>query len=226
MKWIITIASMVCSLATAATFNGQQVTQSTNAQGQIILTPVAGSVETPGVLSTNTPSNFLQFAGASSSVQQLFSDASSVFYDAQPYITNDIVQFDAGILYNKAMASGSKLGGFADVNIPTTQQLAIGFGGAYIGRQWLDATVNIKLGTTWSWPLIGKVYAWVAEGPDYNFQSKGIGAYSFAGVTKGWDVYTGSKGQHLMLSADVGVGDVSTFAGTDILLGLSVNYHY
>ena len=130
-----------------------------------------------------------------------------------------------GCCTNKGIPRG-KIGGFLDASVPVTQQSAIGFGGAYIGNQWFDATVNLKLGTTFQYPLVGKVYNFVASGPDWAFHSKyglqtGVGAYNFAGVEKTWDL---SKKWNLTVG--FAVGDISQLPGLTYAGGVQLNFKY
>jgi hypothetical protein len=174
---------------------------------------------------TNTvatsPTNIVQLLGLPTGLTQVGQAIGTALVDVEPFISNSIVQVDCGALYNSTDTKG-KVGCFLDATIPTTQQTAVGFGGAYLDSQWLDANVTLKLGTTVTkLPYIGPVYAWVASGPDYNFKTRSIGAYNFAGFTKQWDI---SKNWKLL--ADVGAGDISTVPGTTLMFGLSVNYHW
>lgn len=228
MKKLLIALTVIALTALAIPTQAQTIKTSTGAT-------VTVSPGTNGSLSTNanvtvttstvTPTNISQLLGFSPSFQQLLSDATGVFNDVSPYITNDIVQIDTGILYNRA-AKGGNLGAFADVNVPVSQQANVGFGGAYLDNTWLDATINIKLGTTFNWPVVGKVYAWVASGPDYNFKEKQIGAYDFAGLFKTWDIYHNAGGVGWNIGLNGGIGDISSFPGTCYLLGVSVNAHF
>ena len=165
--------------------------------------------------------NLVQLLGLPSELTQVWNAAGTALSDVQPFISNSIVQVDTGALYDSSLAKG-KVGCFLDATVPTTQQTAVGFGGAYLDNTWLDANVTLKLGTTITkLPYIGPVYGWVASGPDYNFKTRSIGAYNFAGLSKSWDI---SKNWKLL--ADVGVGDITTVQGTVLLFGLSVNRHF
>lgn len=200
-----------------------------------VLLGVIGAMCLPVEAQTNTPpptppsaTNLIQLIGLSPSLQQIGSTILNAFTDAQPYISNDIVDLAAGGLYNKSLASG-KFGGFLEADIPTYQQMGIGVGAAYLDNTLFDATVNLKLGTTATLPVIGKVYMWAASGPDYAFahrvgkvtEAGGIGAYNFVGAEKDWDV-----GHGWVAGVNLGTGDISQISGLDVLFGARLSYHW
>ena len=178
-------------------------------------------------LATNIgPTNLISLLGGGASAQQLASDVAGFFADAQPYLSNSIGTIDAALLYDKTLPKG-KIGGFLGATIPVSQQAAIGFGGAYLGNTWYDATLNIKLGMTLSLPFIGKYYGWAGSGPDYNFRAKSIGAWNALGVEKDWDLgkLFGST-TSAYLGGGFFVGNDSTTAGAFEGLYLALTAHY
>jgi hypothetical protein len=184
-------------------------------------TPPASSAVTTNV-AAGTITNLTGLLGLGDTATQLANDALSAFVDAQPYLSNSIVQVDTAVLYNKSAGYGA----FAGFEIPTSQQTAIGFGGAYIGKTFYDATLNLKLGTTVQVPLFGSCYSYVASGPDYNFSKHSIGAYNFAGIFKKWDVYHNAKGNGFYLSIGPTVGNISTLQGVTYGGTMSLTYHW
>ena len=198
----------------------------------LALTAVAGFAQTntqvlaPPSTNASSPTNLLGLLGGGGAGQQLWSDIENVFDDAQPYITNDIVNLDVVGLYDKSLTDG-KFGVFSDVNVPMTQQSAIGFGAGYINRTFMDATVNLKLGTTFNYPFIGKVYNWAGSGPDYNFKVRKIGAWNALGAQRTWSVWSSSSSKEgLNLSANVGVANESTVPGVMVLAGPTLSLHW
>jgi hypothetical protein len=101
--------------AATVTVSGQQFTQSTNAQGQIVLTPVAGSVEVPGALSTNS---FLQNALAYFSS---FNTNSTTFINANYQVFTG-VKFQSGI--NEGALLGVEAQPFTNINWLTFRDVA------------------------------------------------------------------------------------------------------
>lgn len=190
---------------------------------------LTADVVTNPVPAANTgPSNLGQLLGLSPSATQLGSDFGAFFVDAVPYVSNDIVNLQVGGLYDKSLAHG-KIGGFADIGVPISQQASLGFGGAYIGKQWFDGTVNLKLGSTFTWPVIGKwigpVYHAVSSGPDYDFHTtKGqtaIGAFNMMDSIKKFDI-----SKKVTLQLDFGIGEETHLPGVLLAGSTILSYHF
>ena len=212
LKTLLVAVLLAASSARAST-NSLGQTLGTNAAGQIV--PVSSSPDLQ--LSATNLSGLL---GLPLGVQGVFSSIQSALKDTVPFITNDALHVDMGALYNRHATFG-RFGAFADAVIPgaIAAQTSVGFGGAYLDRQWLEANVNIQFGTTMTLPvlgsLIGPLYGWVATGPDYNLKTRSIGAYNFVGVL--WHKPLPAlpllgKNWNLLISG--GAGDFSTIPGT------------
>lgn len=201
-------AALAASLITCTA----EAQSTTNAQGQVSVPP--GST------------NLVQLLGLPDSFNTALATVESGFVDAAPYISNGIVTLEAGGLYNASDKHG-KFGGFLDLTVPTSQQSGVGVGAGYLNGQLLDASVSLKLGTTTSLPLVGTVYAYISEGPDYNFQAKSIGNYGFVGFVKKFTLLTkvdptGKVIPSLVGTFGAGVGNVSTLPGETIAFGASL----
>lgn len=175
-----------------------------------------------------TPTNVFQWIGLPSGFQGVLGSIQGALNDAQPFIANDMLHLDVGGLYNRHATRG-QYGGFIDALIPgaIAKQTSVGFGLAYLDNQWLEANVNLQLGTTMTLPVIGKLYAWVASGPDYNLKTRSIGAYNFAGALKAWKLpKLPLLGGNWNLLVSGGLGDFSTIPGTTYegSLGLAKNF--
>ncbi|HUD81969.1 MAG TPA: hypothetical protein VMQ67_00635 [Candidatus Saccharimonadales bacterium] len=179
-------------------------------------------VSTTVVVTTAPATNISQMLGLGTGVGSILGTIQEALTDAQPFITNDMLHVNGGGLYNNSATHG-KFGGFLAATIPgaIAAQTSVGFGGAYLDKQWLEANVNIQLGTTITIPLVGPVYGWIASGPDFNIKSHAIGGYNFTGVTKAWRL---SPTWSFLLSG--GVGDFSTIPGTDWVgsIGFAKNF--
>ena len=180
------------------------------------------SAQSTNAAPTNAPapfqssSNWMQLIGLPPALQAGLSTIGAGLLDAEPYISNKVASIETGAFYDSSLSKG-KLGFFLDGSVPLTQQTGVGIGGAYLGNHWLDATVNLQLGTTVTIPYLGQVYSYVSSGPEYDFNAKTLGAYNFAGAIKKFDL---SKTWTLTVGA--GAGDISTLKGTVIAGGLSL----
>lgn len=193
---------LASTVAASAQTNAAGQTMGTNAAGQVV--PVNSSIQA---------SNFLQYFHIPQPIQNAFSALGQGLNDAQPYIGNKVFAIEAGTLYNSGDKKG-KFGGFLDVTVPISQQVGVGIAGGYLNGHWLDASVNVQLGTTISLPYVGDVFGYIADGPEYDFQAKSLGAYNFAGAIKKFPI---SKTSTFTIGA--AVGNISTLPGTTIAAG-------
>lgn len=142
------------------------------------------------------------------------------FNDAKPYFgTNTTLVYDALAVYNQ-----KHIGGVLAVHIPITAlssngQIAAGAAVGYINKQWFSLALNAQAGATWKVPVIGNVYTAIGSGPDMNFHTHQVGAFSYASATKGWDVSAGH-----VLSVVLGVGNESSLDGPIYFGGLSLSW--
>ncbi len=181
----------------------------------------SASAQTP-TNAVQTPTNAVQLLGLPPSLAQISCAVENALADAGPYETNSIIDADVGGLYDSALSKGKQYGAFTVLTLwQPAQQMSVGLGGAYIGGQWLDANMSIKIGTTTSLPYIGKVYAWASSGPDYSFKARAIGAYNFAGLLKNWDI-----GKQFYLGVSYGVGNISTLPGVIQEFGIHLSRHF
>lgn len=150
---------------------------------------------------TNAPA-LVPTNSITSDLKKLFED------DAAFFGTNQTVTIDVGGLY-----SDKKFGGLLDVHTPlplgTNGQVSAGVSVAYLDGQFYSATLSIKGGTTVKVPVIGDVFMWSETGPGLNMHSGAVISQTFAGGTKGFDIY---KGFWLYVSAFA--GDISDRPGT------------
>lgn len=181
----------------------------------------------PAKAQTNVSTNLGQTLSIPPSVITLWNQLGTALNDTKPYFSNDIGNFALGGLYDKAIPKG-KLGMFAMATVPTSlvasNQTSVGFAGCYLGKQWLDANVTLQLGTTVNkLPLLGSVYLYVASGPDYNFQTRSVGAFNFAGFQ--YNLFPHAS-KTWYFSINGGAGNVSTFPGTVWELGFQASKHF
>jgi hypothetical protein len=170
---------------------------------------------------TNYPStNVLQLLGFGTNVSGAVSVLEEGLIDAAPYITNDMLQVGIGPLYNGSDPKG-KFGFFADATVPIGTQAGFGITGAYLNSSFLCGSMNLKLGTTVTLPVIGPVFTSIYSGPQYDFQTRSIGAYSFAGAIKKFDLNPG-----LDLIVGGGVGNISTLPGVCIAGEVKLCWHF
>lgn len=181
----------------------------------------AGASETSSVA---IPASNVPAASALTNVTQLLPTwAQNIFTslgDDAPYITNDVVNLQLGALYNGALPKG-RIGAFADISVPTSQQTAAGVALAYLDGKLLYGSVTLTLGTTTSVPLLGSVYAFVEEGPSYTFSGSELGSFSFAGFEKRIDI-----SKHWAATIGGGVGYVTQIPGTEKAAGASLSYRW
>jgi len=154
------------------------------------------------------------------------------FVDDIPYVSNSIVSFDTGVLYNKSDTHG-KVGAYAAITVPISQQADVGLGGFYQNRQFGNAEVNLTLGTTVSnlfgvgKYIIGPVFAFASSGPDYDFakgsdgKAIGVGSYNAAGFKKKITV-----GKSLELDINVGTENISCIPGIGWFGGFTLTKHF
>lgn len=127
-------------------------------------------------------------------IKQLLTDEGSFFG------TNTDLTIDAGALYSQ-----KQWGALLDVHTPlpigTNAQVSAGITGLYIGGQFYEASLSIKGGTTLFPNKWYSVFTWAETGPGMNLHSHSVISETFAGATKGWDVY---KGFYLYVSGLTG----------------------
>jgi hypothetical protein len=251
----IKMISLVIIATLLAVFNLQaqttNVTKTTNAvTGAVTTTTVVTPAPAPPatmpplvlpILPTNAAAstNLGQVLGLPAGITAGWNTFLSGLVDASPYISNDIVNVDVGMLYNSSDKHG-KVGAYLGASVPTSQQTAIGIGGFYLDNHFGNATVNLQLGTTMSNVfLLGKVYTFIASGPDYDFskdpltgKAYGIGAYNAAGFEKSWDFGGITPGvtpkwyQGWIFAIKAGVFNLSQVQGVGEFVGPTLQKHW
>jgi len=141
---------------------------------------------------------------------QLANDFGAFFKDATNYFGKGL-RVGSYALYNQ-----HQVGALVDVVYPINNNMGVGFGVAYLDHTFYDTTINWNVGTTWSAPLVGKIYTWAETGPYLDLHSHAVGAQSFVGLTK--DISISSW--HIFASG--GVGNISTRPGQTYIGGFSV----
>lgn len=133
--------------------------------------------------------NALAAGGVSSNTVSAIGAVANSLFDAEPYVKNGGILFEAG-----ALKLGSSWGAFADIQLPintNSWQLTYGTCIGYISNRVYSATLNVTIGTQVSipgatnLPFIGKyiqpVYAFAESGPGYNFQAHQVVAQYMGG---------------------------------------------
>lgn len=157
---------------------------------------------------TNTLSNL----GLGSNVVNGVGFVANSLLDAQPYVKNGGILFEAG-----ALKIGSSYGAYADIQLPlntNSWQITYGTVFGYISNRLYSATLNVTLGTQVSipgatnLPVVGKyvqpLYAFAESGPGYNFQAHQVVAQYFAGVK-----YLQPVGTNWGIGASYALGGIS-----------------
>lgn len=138
-------------------------------------------------------------------------DVGSFFVDSQPYFTNRSINPTVGGLY-----VDGHWGGFVSLSLPidSTGQVSMGFAAAYLGNSPYDASLSIKLGTTWNQngtvPWIGPVYTYAGTGPGYNFHTKSAVVHSELGGIKKWTI---GPGDLYFTAGAIQISDLSGWGG-------------
>ena len=141
-------------------------------------------------------------------IQKIYKDSTNIF--------NRGWIFEAGALLNNG-----KVGGFADIQYPTDDQISVGFGFAYLDKNFYDASISARLGKTIDMSFLGDLYIYLESGPAINLEHLDqILAQSFAGLLYKVDVT-----KHLTFTAGGAVGQITTIHGGIIAVGGSVCFH-
>ena len=139
--------------------------------------------------------------------------------DDVPYITNGSVSVDLAALYNASNPKGTgHMGMFGDVLFPVAKQGAVGIGGGEMAHHSFISPVAITLGTTLTNlpAILGKWYAYVADGPLYDFTGKEVGNWACSGFFHNWTV-----SQKVNIGLKLGVYDDSVIPGIGYFAALT-----
>lgn len=164
---------------------------------------------------TAPKTNILQVLSAPQWLQSAFVSLA----DDAPYISNQVVMLEVGALYNNSLKE--KFGAFADLRIPTSQQTSVGLASGYLDNQILFGSVTFQIGTTTTIPIVGQVYAFVEDGPAWDFKDKEAANYIFTGLEKKFDI-----SKHWAATIGAGIGNISSIQGQEKALGGSVSYKW
>ena len=115
---------------------------------------------------------------------KVVNDLATVFAPIFPYLTNHLITIES-----EPIVSQGHIGGMLDLQVPTTSNLSLGGGVAYIHDNWYVQALSAKLGTSYTIPYINfPVYMYAESGPSYGFKDNNIGALSLAGAIHTWDI--------------------------------------
>ena len=179
---------------------------------------------------TNQVTNLLPTNGPAFTVAGLFSGGLGaglqrggqdlVSFIENTSTTNGILTAEAGALYAE---STKKVGGFLDAYLPvggTNSAFGAGFGLAYLDGNFYDATLNARLGDTFTLPFIKvPLYAYVESGGGYNLSKMEIISQAFTGALFKIPITTSQT-----LTLGGAVGTISDYAGNIYALGASYTF--
>ena len=192
------------------------------AQNATPAAPVANSTApSTNNASVGVVTNIMNAGGVSSSTQKITSSIANNFIDTIPYWKNKIMDFDLVALYNPSLTLGNKIGYFGGIDIPIGTQAALGAGVLHFDKQWGVVPINVKLGLTINYPVIGKVYNYFATGPYLDVTDAKLGTYNFIGAVRDWQLM-----KNLDIAFGFGVGDISTIKGLDYAATLKLDWHF
>lgn len=148
------------------------------------------------------------------STNTIVGDVEQLLHDDIAFFgTNELLTIDAGAIYSDRHV-GELLNIHTPLAIGTNGQVAVGVSSLYIDKTLLSGTLNLKAGTTVKVWLIGNVNLWGETGPGYDFHTHEVIAQTFAGFTKGWDLYKGNNLYVSIFSGDISDRNGAAYGAT------------